>query len=32
MMIWRNAIQQNRNVRIESLELYYQLKGADDHL
>jgi hypothetical protein len=31
MMIWHNAIQQNRNVHIESIELYYQLNGADDH-
>lgn len=31
-MIWHNAIQQNRNVNIEAIELYYQLMGADDHL
>jgi hypothetical protein len=31
MMIWHNAIQQNRNVHIESIELYSQLDGADDH-
>jgi hypothetical protein len=32
MMIWHNAIQQNRSVNVESIELYYQLMGADDHL
>ena len=28
MKIWHNAIQQNRSVNVESIELYYQLIGA----
>ena len=31
MMIWRNAVQQNRRVDIESVEFHYRLLGADDH-
>jgi hypothetical protein len=31
MMIWRNAVQQNRRVDVESIEFHYRLLGADDH-
>jgi hypothetical protein len=31
MMIWRNAMEQNRRVDVESVEFYYRLIGADDH-
>jgi hypothetical protein len=31
MMIWRNAIEQNRRVDVESIEFHYRLIGADDH-
>jgi hypothetical protein len=31
MMIWRNAVQQNRRVDIESIEFHYQLLGAGYH-
>jgi hypothetical protein len=30
MMIWRNAMEQNRRVDIESIEFHYRLIGADD--
>ena len=31
MMIWRNAMEQNRRVDVESIEFYYQLLGAGYH-
>jgi hypothetical protein len=31
MMIWRNAVQQNRHVDVESIEFHYRLIGADDN-
>jgi hypothetical protein len=31
MMIWRNAIEQNRRVDVESIEFHYRLIGTDDH-
>lgn len=31
MMIWRNAVQQNRRVDVESIEFHYRLVGANDH-
>jgi hypothetical protein len=31
MMIWRNAVQQNRRVDVESIEFHYRLLGADDN-
>jgi hypothetical protein len=31
MMIWRNAMEQNRRVDVESIEFHYRLIGADDH-
>jgi hypothetical protein len=31
MMIWHNAIGQNRLVDVESIEFHYRLIGADDH-
>ena len=30
MMIWHNAMQQNRHVDVESIEFHYRLIGADD--
>ena len=31
MMVWRNAVQQNRRVDVGSIEFHYRLLGADDH-
>jgi hypothetical protein len=31
MKIWRNAMQENRRVDVESIEFHYRLIGADDH-
>lgn len=31
MMIWRNAMRQNRRVDVESIEFHYRLIGAEDH-
>jgi hypothetical protein len=31
MMIWRNAVEQNRRVDVESIEFHYQLLGAGYH-
>jgi hypothetical protein len=31
MMIWHNAVEQNRRVDVESIEFHYRLIGADDH-
>jgi hypothetical protein len=31
MMIWCNAMEQNRRVDVESIEFHYRLIGADDH-